>query len=794
MSNPVTGLGAMVRKRPGLFLAILGSVVVLVSTHDMLSGRLDQSGDQTYHLQCEGQTALAISEGRNPFGPISMDFGTPMLKFYQPLFYLITGSLHAWLGIDLLLLHNLLICLLFAAIPLALWRGYLSLGLPEPAAGLGALLTLISVAGFGTSYESFFTTGVITQALAGVFFPLFLGRFARMLRGKCGPFGAAALFALTFVAHAMVAVYAVLAAVLLFVIERWDLHRTWRSLAIFSVLSILLTAFWLVPFLQHRLRHRPVPDVIALPNYASWSTGLSPGQATRLLFSGRLLDDARTTDRSRQTADDKLINRINISGTLVERPPVLTVLTLLGLFMCLRRWRFTGHRFMVAGFTLSFLMLMGPDDVGWLSYLPFAQRIQFFRCVYLLEFFAFGLAGTGLFELGKEAGLIAHRMGHTAGRITTITGLVLGAAAFILFLVHVTTLAGTHVNPGSKRTFQRAYSIARPASMGSPLRIVLDHGHFRTDKRRLSYMASKGQHTVCGHWRLLGPTLCSMLCNRMRRPGRYLALARHIGIGYYLVNRKRAGRLNKLQESDGTPSMEQVKRGWGSYLYHDKFATYAWTAVKTILVVADDTQWFYTGEAWIARFTGKGATPPTPYRMVPGSHLDQAVLAPADAVWVLDPGQLGQQDLEALKVFTARGRPVFSVSPLEGIPAKVAGLDKISLIDSVPGGRSDAVVEVKEQHIAGPDVYRVQTSDPELLVVPVFAASGWNATVDGKPAPVVAAGPDMVATILPAGEHVVRIFWETPAGESLLDLASILTWCFLAGFGIWQTTRTWRKQ
>ena len=135
---------------PGRALAWLGLVVVVVTTLPLWGLTMNRAGDDLYHLANEAQVALAFRQGRNPFGPLDIMFGSPMLKFYQPLFYLITGSLNAFLGIPLVLLHNGLTVLAFALSPLALRWCYMQFGLSSLASGLSALLTLASVAALVT--------------------------------------------------------------------------------------------------------------------------------------------------------------------------------------------------------------------------------------------------------------------------------------------------------------------------------------------------------------------------------------------------------------------------------------------------------------------------------------------------------------------------------------------------------------------------------------------------------------------------------------------------------------------
>ncbi len=779
-----------VKSNPGMMLAILACAIILFTTRGMLSKDIiDQSGDLNYHLACEAEVARAINEGRSPFGPISLNFGTPILKFYQPLLYLVTGYAHFVTRVDVLLIHNLLIVFFFALTPFCLRWCYLSIGMRELTSGLAALLTLISVGGFANSYEAYFGLGIISQLLGAVFFPLFIGAFARMLRDGRGPVRAAVLFALAFVAHVMMAVYAVFAGGLLFFVNRWDVKRIWKPFVTFGVLAGLLVAFWFVPFVTLRERFRPEPDIVARPWAAHFNNGLTASETTRLLFTGRLLDDARQTrkEASPQDDDDRLTDKLNILAASFSRPPVLTVITLLGFLLCLTRFRSTPHRFLIAGFIFSFLLIMGPDDVPWLGYLPFSKRIQFFRCTYLLEFFAFGLAASGIEIAVVFIGRSIRKLPGVGRRTTMVTAgcFLVAALGGYIHLVH--QIATAHVSPGSLKRLQRGEVVTEPALDRFPSRTLFTHGRFIKNKRLMHYLEYKGYRAVCGHWRVIGATITSDICQPLFSPGRNVSATRKMGIGQYLVNRKQATFLNDVTFS-GQKVMKQVKLGGGYYLYADTGARYLWVARPAVLVISNDVQWFQLGRAWLSRLSRtKGINgPPTPIRLDAGAPIDARILGSVDAVWVLSANILDKSNEKILGEFANSGKEVRSVEEIPGAETTRIETDGPSLLGTLRGDDVEEGVEIEEieAHIGGPFVYDLVLDQQSVVVLPEMFCPGWSATVDGKQQAVFAAAPDFVAAVVPEGRHTVVFQWETPSSEIVYLVISGLTWIFVFVFPV----------
>jgi hypothetical protein len=127
-----------------------------------------------------------------------------------------SASAKSFFGIPIVLFHNALIVLCFAFSPFALAWCYRKMGFNRWVTGLGALLSISSVAGLGSSFESYFNTGVVTQSLGSILVPVFVGSFIHLLETQEGVVRSAVFFSLACISHAAMAIYAFFAGVLIF--------------------------------------------------------------------------------------------------------------------------------------------------------------------------------------------------------------------------------------------------------------------------------------------------------------------------------------------------------------------------------------------------------------------------------------------------------------------------------------------------------------------------------------------------------------------------------------------------
>lgn len=757
--------------------------IVLWIASPLIGTALNQAGDDPYHLASEVQVSLALDEGVNPFGPIDLQFGLQFFRFYQPLFHLTTAALKSFFGVPIVLGHNCLLIFCFALSPFAIAWCYRTLGLGAWASGAGGLLSVASVAGFGSSFEAYFNTGIVTQSFGAILVPLFIGYFARMVRGQSGPVLPAALFALICISNAPVIIPATLAGALVLLTGDWPLRSLWKSLSVFALVAVALSAFWVVPFLVSQARYKPVPDSVIRPRQAYWFGGVTSAQLSRLLFSGRLLDDARVAPAPGvvRTEDDELIDRMNHARTKIPRAPIVSLLCFVGVIVAALRVRRFPYRFLLSGFVLSLLMYLGPDEVGWLRLLPSSERIPYIRIAFLLELCAFGLAGGAVAAVGEaiHGACRAYLSQYRRLVAPAVTAAVLALPAYVLFR-HVCVNGAAQADVRDMREFDAITRIAEPARAGTPMRV---RAAYEPDMRvHWSYLSIAGLSTPCSHWAGVGPTAGRSLCKAMDPAELSVPLARKVGIGYYVTDAVRGRRMARIRKPDGTPAFTLLAHDAHSLLLHDPAAGYAYATPSFVAVLANDTQWLYLSEAWVAAERAGERTPPLPVRIERCNGADaQDVLRGAAMVFVLDPGAAGDAACHEALARLRPDEPVYAAGPVDGVATRPLSNHGPSVFqiaaDGSPTAEASSVrVRNVELRRGGPFEFEVSSGASAVVMLAMQHNPGWRASLDGQALRVHPAGPDFVAALVPAGTHRIRFHWHSSTLERATGAISLVAW------------------
>ena len=804
-----------------LLIPASAAILTVCSTWIIAGPVLNRSGDNMYHLLNQWALLNGISAGDNIFGPLGMEFGQPVLRFYQALFYLYNIAWHLITGIDIMTIHNLTIVVSFAASPFAYAYFLRKLGLDRWTAGIGGMLSMVSVAAFGNSFEAYHQAGIVTQSMGGLFFPWFMGHFIGMMRGENRPTTTAVLFALAFLSHAIMSVFSVFAGVIYFLVANISIKTAVKKVSIFALIGAALVAFWVFPFLEHTAKMRPVPDCV-IRSSVHWFNSVSRSELSMVLFTGRLLDDPPHMKKERNK-DDKLMDKISIIGTLKTRPRVVSVLTAIGALIALLGFRRTSHRFLLGGFAFSLMLFAGPDDYRWLHYLPFMKQIQTFRCTYLVEFFAFGLGALSIGFVLRNILNIARTCRKRlfryffAGTWILMTAASLGWIGTEIFL-----LGQTHMrvrNPISlNRLVDATLSIpdkgypfrVTPKSSG---RVKLHHGWY----------AAYGVQPYCTHWKGTGPTSAYRLCTGLggpKRNGPYYALA---GIRYFAGEAEKIAPISNLVDDKNVPVLDRLPngkdrqgRGNSSYKVLDNGFDHFLRPLlgKPLPVVCSDKQWIWTTDGWGRRYRGALWNNETPIAMrVNGGHLAAShLLKDSDAVFYLDHSHI-ERDREALLAFVEQGGAIISPVAIKGIETVLTEVQKpwdklnqlskkssISASATIKREEMNPAMEVTEITMLKPKhhtfqnfAFDVDAEKAITAVLPMENVPGWRAVVDGTVTPVFSTGPDLVGIHLRAGAHRVVFEWRMPRRHvatliiSLLAIAVVLA---VWGFAIYRRAKT----
>lgn len=793
-------------------LPILAAILTLANTHILFGPVLNRSGDNDYHLLNEFALLHGILGGDNPFGPAAMEFGQPLLRFYQALFYLFNVGMHLLTSISLKTMHNVTIIVCFAASPFSYMYFLRKLGLSRFAASIGSFFSMISIASFGNSFEAYHQAGIVTQSMGGLFFPWFMGHFVGMLRGENRASSTALLFALAFVSHAIMSVFAVFGGALYFVAASRQITGTGiRKLTAFCVLGACLVSFWVLPFIEHTEKMRPVPDSI-IRGGVHWFTSVSKNELTMVLFTGRLLDDPpRLGDKRNE--NDKLMDTISIIHATKTRPPAVTVLTGLGLIVAFFGIRRGPQRFLISGFLFSLMLFAGPDDYPWLKYLPFMKNIQTFRCTYLVEFFAFGLIGIGIETILRRWIVFALRRRKKARIAHLACWIAVSLAGTIACGTEIVLLGNVHLvvrNPA--KLDENVELLSTLHNNGRPYRVMPKfEGRY---KLRQAWFSVNGFIPYCTHWKGTGPTSAFNLCHQLGSPASKGDLNALAGVRYFSGEEKKIKSYAIAKDSDGAPVLERLPNGepinqkptdWHYLLDTGRDHFLRPLVGDPLIVVSSHAQWMWTAKAWAGRYHAKLWEEHTPVTMrVMSGELDQSgLLESAQAIVYLDHTHL-DRDMDALKAFVEEGKTVISPIEIPGIEvqaptiepknsvwnllpkkkavgaAKIPGKDHREEID--PGfeiADIKTLTDEKNRFSVQRFAYDVDALRPVLAVLPMQAVPGWTASLDDKPLPVFSTGPDMVGVLIPEGAHRLVFTWKMPPLGSITLAISLITLAFV---------------
>lgn len=795
-----------------LLLPAAAAVLTLCSTYIIVGPVLNRSGDNIYHLMTQWAMTRGVLAGDNPLGPLGMEWGMPVLRFYQALFYLQNVGLHLLSGFDLRFWQNLTIVVCFALSPFSYTYFLRKLGLDRWTAGLGGMLSMISVAAFGNSFEAYHQAGIVTQSMGGLFFPWFMGNFIGMLRGENRATTTGALFALAFLSHAIMSVFAVFAGALYFAVARIGIRPNIKRFFVFGLIGAAMVAFWVFPFIEHTNTMRAVPDSIIRGKGVHWFTSVSTSELSMVLSSGRLLDDPPRKGDARD-ANDKFMDKISIIGTLSTRPPALSILTALGALIALFGLRKTSRRFLLAGLAFSLMLFAGPDDFRWLRYLPFMKQIQTFRCTYLVEFFAFGLAAIAIRSVLGAMLSFARTLRIKQVRYAVVAvwlSVALGSTGLIG--VEIIRLGQTHLRVRPEKELDWMVDACRTIeNRGYPYRILPKFkGRF---KIRHAWLAFYGYQPYCTHWKGVGPTAGYHLCTSLGGPERNQAMFALSGVRWITGKGDPVKSLQNAHDPDGVPLWRKMPNGKDRHKGSNNSHTLLDLGQASFLrpyraqpfpVVCTDSQWIWLTRSWTTRFRNRlwSETMPMPMRVEPGGLSRSGLLEYSKALAYLDHDRI-EGDLEALEEFARGGGLILSPLPVDRVASTDPGNSPIwdalpesmkatkfekapSENDELDPGLEVATVEMLEPPMRTFQNYwfDVDNTEPVVALLPVENFPGWTVDIDGDKGQLFSAGPDLVGVHLPRGAHRLAFHWSMPTAHRVWLWVSIATsaWVLMVWF------------
>jgi hypothetical protein len=389
-------------KAASILLVAIAVLFNLYITTPVLSHGSNDSGDDAYHMSQSHYMKKLILEENMIFGVVhAYGIGYPWYNTHQWLMYFteVAINLLSFEMISLLDAHKILLILFYSLHPVGVYYALTKFRQKPMMAAFGALLAAMPISGWGHTTTAYFVIGLTSQSMGGFLFPFALGSFHEMLVKKTGYRKVALLYVLTSFAHPYYGYFLVFASaldILAFAVgrKRKEIADLMKYAVVAGVLSFLLALFWLAP-LPTTIKYAPRNlNMQAAPTSFSIQSGID------YFLEGQLLDVSDNFGNER----DKNLRWPTNTGR--GRLPILTWLTLLGLFIgMLKRSRFSIYLILL--FLISFILLVGKDDFGFLEYLPFSEHANPKRTIYLFEFCAIALSAFSLHTILEQLTAIA---------------------------------------------------------------------------------------------------------------------------------------------------------------------------------------------------------------------------------------------------------------------------------------------------------------------------------------------------------------------------------------------------
>ncbi len=341
--------------------------------------------------------------------------GSPAFHEYQTFPHIVTGFFARFIGGDRA--YSLSLYLLLALWPIAVYVGARLLGWRMRAALAAALVASLvaNFRGYGLELGSytFAGLGVWSQLWAMWLLPISLGLSWRAVdKGRNGVL-AALVLSLTIVSH-IITGYLALLAVAVWIIVRGRQgfgERLKRGIAV-GAGALAASAWLLIPVLLDR---RWVISALAPEgDFRRNSYGL--GQVLGWLFTGKIFD----------------------AGFDGPRIPIITILVLVGVVLCIVRFRSdVRYRALLFLFLLSIVLYSGPKTFGFiLNLLPASDTLIFHRYIIAVHMSGILLAGVAAsFIFGLVVGVVRavrpRMQPAMAAAVVLIIGLAVLAPAWV---------------------------------------------------------------------------------------------------------------------------------------------------------------------------------------------------------------------------------------------------------------------------------------------------------------------------------------------------------------------------
>ncbi len=727
-------------KQVRLASILLLAAAVLFNLHitsPLLSEGVNDAGDDQYHLTQAYYMKKLVLEEQTVFGVVTA-YGTgyPWFNVRQWLLYAMVAAA-SMLSLNTLTVpaaHNILLMLLYSLYPLGVYYFLDKHRLPPLLCGFGALLAPLPISGWGHTLTAYFVLGLSSQVAGALLFPFAVGSFHQLVEDGSGARKTALLYVLTSFAHPFYGYFLVFASAVDLLIQLYGRDRkkaveTLKKASYAGVLAFLLALFWIMPlpsFMQYAPRNLQMQAV---------RTSFSIESAVNGFVSGELLD---VSGNFGDPSDKNLRWPINEG---LGRLPVLTFLTAAGIVYALaRRNRFSVYA--LAGFTISFMLLVGSDDLGFLNLMPLSEYANAKRSIFLFEFYSICLSAQVLYWILSAAYSLSKKVDKR----------VAAASSAVLLLAVLYTPYNERMLTAEKEVNTIDYWTQYFKTIGDAIRDDGIDGRVYGDGET---GVNSAPVILSQPWALDMPYLRRIYCTRFWGDIHDYPNIFHIFNVRYLIAgsslefpQPMASKLTELEDT----------RMYKLYRVDGDFGYALLSTKKPALLSSTEDGWRRLAEVWLHYYKNNSRRDSIPlivqYRGQPVDSGDYSMLMKYDQE--LSPGLAA----EFPEVFNGTEMPHHTV--------------RTAIKDSLPEEHTTLVVQlVRSTHRM---LVKAESDTPGLLIHKVRYHPNWMVRVDDGPwMDTLRTTPEYPGVLLDEGTHLVEFRYRIPFTQQLAYLASFIT-------------------
>jgi hypothetical protein len=720
-------------------LIMLSAAVIfnLYVTYPVMSPGVNDAGDDLHHVSQAYYMKKLIVEEHTIFGVVhSYGVGYPWFNTRQFLIYAAEAAVNllSFDSISLLDAHKGLLMLLYSFFPLGVYYMLDKYRQPPILCGIGALLAPLPISGWGNTLDAYFAIGLTSQVAGAFLFPFALGSFHQLITEGKGPRKTALLYVLTLFGHPYYGNFLIITSTLdvaihMFRKSRPEAVKIMKYAATAGTIAFLLVVFWAVP-LPETMKYAPRSFQMQAVKGA-----FNLQNATKYLIDGELLDV--TNNFGDET--DKNMRWPN--NTNRGRLPVLTALGMLGLIYAAAK----RDRFLIlcaAGFIISFVLILGIDDIPLLKYVPMAEYFNAKRTIYLLEFFTICLSASSLHWVMSGAYSLSKRINAQA----------VGAAFAAAILI------GTLYTPYNERMLSADKAvntlnnwIPNYDAMRAAIKEDGIDGRTHSDDDTI-----KGAPQVLSQpWLLDTPNMRRIFATRFwGNPLDYPNVLGLFNIRYYMT-----GPGAVIPEAS-RPILTNIykDRIFRLYRVEGDYGYLALSHKKPDLLESSEDGWRTISEVWLHYYKNNSQKDSMPLIVEDmGQEIDKDMYSTLLKFDKEPDGSL----LEAFngRVYNGTAQPHNTIRTVLKDSKRVDAKDSIRVVSRT----QDRILAV------------VETDKDALLTFKVEYHPNWRAIVDGTTYETLRATPEFPAVFIKPGRHMIEFRYEQSLFQKFLNLVSFAT-------------------